>query len=199
MAEGLRERKKRQTHGRIASAALELFAERGFEGATIADIAERAEISPRTFFAYFPTKEDVVFADHADDVASLRGRLAQREPGESAIEAVRAWIPEAMADRDEALEALRHRLIAENESVAARNRALTGDFERVLADAVVADLGFDAGDVRTQVVARATAGALGALKDHFDETGTPHDPADLAPVEDALRFLEAGVEALRRR
>jgi len=69
MAVGLRERKKLKTKEAIHRAAMRLFAKRGYEETTVEQIAAAAEISPSTFFNYFPTKEDVVMLDIYDPIA----------------------------------------------------------------------------------------------------------------------------------
>src|SRR5918992_5761478 len=97
MPEGLRERKKQRTREQIADAAIRLFAERGYQATTIADIAEAAEVAPRTFFSHFPSKEAVVFHNVDRDLDGLAGALRERLPGETAFHALRRWI-DAMFD-----------------------------------------------------------------------------------------------------
>src|SRR5919108_617781 len=97
---GLRERKKQRTREAIVDAAFELFAQRGFEATTIADIAAAADIAPRTFFGYFATKEDVVTHDFAAVEASMRERLTNRAPGETTIDALREWVAGLMRSID---------------------------------------------------------------------------------------------------
>ena len=82
---GLRERKKQRTREQIVAAAFGLFGERGFQATTVADIAAAADIAPRTFFAYFPSKEAVVFHDFDALFASLQETIEGRPEGETAI------------------------------------------------------------------------------------------------------------------
>src|SRR5260221_8539935 len=87
----LRERKKRPTRRSLRRVALDLVAERGFAYVTVEDIAEAADVSPRTFFNYFPSKEAaLVGGNDPDRAAKLRDRIANGAPGEPALSALRA-------------------------------------------------------------------------------------------------------------
>ena len=85
---GLRERKKAKTHEAIQEAALRLFRTQGYEQTTIEQIAEAAEVSPSTFFRYFPTKEDIVLHDALDPL--FFASFAEQPPELSPIQALRA-------------------------------------------------------------------------------------------------------------
>ena len=87
MAAGLRERKKQQTRQLIAETARRLFAERGFEHVTIAEIARAAEVSDQTVFNYFPTKEELVYWRLGSFEEELLSAIRDREPGESILAA----------------------------------------------------------------------------------------------------------------
>ena len=85
----LRERKKLATRRSLRRAALDLVAERGFAHVTVEDIAEAADVSPRTFFNYFPSKEAALFGADPERIAGLRERVVHTAPGEPALEALR--------------------------------------------------------------------------------------------------------------
>src|SRR6266581_9300070 len=89
---GLRERKKQRTRETIARAAHELFAERGYHATTLPEIAEAADVSTRTIFAYFASKEDILFSDFPIMKEALAQALAERPEGEDALETVRKFI-----------------------------------------------------------------------------------------------------------
>src|ERR1700746_1078832 len=87
-ATGLRERKKARTREALQESAMARFATQGFEGTTVEEIAEACEVSPRTFFRYFATKEDVLFVDAAVRRERLLAVIAERPPGEPAFVAL---------------------------------------------------------------------------------------------------------------
>jgi AcrR family transcriptional regulator len=88
--EGLREAKKRRTRAAIAAAAMELFAARGFDAVTVAEVAHAADVSEKTVFNYFPNKEDLVLSGGEERRAALAAALRDRPPGSSLLEPFRA-------------------------------------------------------------------------------------------------------------
>jgi AcrR family transcriptional regulator len=97
---GLRARKKARTHRAISETAIGLFLERGYDAVPVAEIAAAAEVSKRTLFAYFPTKDDLVlhrFADHQDQAARI---VAGRRPGQAPLDALYEHLRSALDGRD---------------------------------------------------------------------------------------------------
>jgi AcrR family transcriptional regulator len=192
----LRERKKARTRQALVDAALRLFAERGFEATTVADIAEAADVSPRTFFTYFPAKEDVLFAGTQDRRERLRAALAKRAPDESFLDALRRAARDVLAQPTFQAEAQRThmQLIAANPALGARGLQDLLAAEQEVAAAIAADLGVDQNDVQPQVAAAAAVNALrGALMAWF-LSGASGDPQPA--FDEALDLLEHGLGAL---
>src|SRR3954452_14697420 len=88
--EGLRARKKRAAREAIATTARRLFAERGFDVVTVAEVAAAADVSEKTVFNYFPTKEDLAFAGREEGLAQFVAAIAERPPGSSVLDVFRA-------------------------------------------------------------------------------------------------------------
>jgi AcrR family transcriptional regulator len=193
---GLRERKKRRTREQIVEAAFGLFAERGFQATTVADIAAAADIAPRTFFAYFPSKEAVVFFDFDALFASLKSTIEGRPEGETAIDALRRWLehslPTKHEESDEAV--LRKRLCIAEPSLAAHQKGLLSRLEEILREGVARDLGEPADGLRPKLVSAAAVAALSAIDDERADKAE-----SMALLDETLVFLRGGVAALQAR
>jgi len=89
-AAGRRERKKAATRAAILDAATELFLERGFDGVSVREIADKADVSPKTVFTHFPQKEALVFSDENERHERLVTAVSGRAPGTTISEALKA-------------------------------------------------------------------------------------------------------------
>src|SRR5215203_5764084 len=87
--EGLRARKKRAARGAIAATARRLFADRGYDAVTVAEVAAAANVSEKTVFNHFPTKEDLAFAGREEGIAQLVKAIAERSPGTPVLDVFR--------------------------------------------------------------------------------------------------------------
>jgi AcrR family transcriptional regulator len=154
---GLRERKKARTRASIREHALRLFREQGYAATRVEQIAEAAEVSPATFYRYFPTKEDVVLQDDLD-VLTLDALEAQ-PPGLSPLAAVRGAVASARAGfTDEERERFRQTTELTMAVPEIRARALD-EFARTI-DGTAAVLARRSGRDPDGVAVRALAGAI---------------------------------------
>jgi AcrR family transcriptional regulator len=197
-APGLRERKKARTREAIVEAAFDLFADKGFQATTVADIAAAADIAPRTFFGYFASKEGVVFYDFGDVLDGLSAALAARPPGATAVDGLRSWIETGLRERRLATrhDVLRRRLIESDDALAAHNDHQMARFEDLMAEQVAVDLGDTPSGLRPRLVAAAAVAAMKSLGK--PETDEPPDPTEaMAVIDEAFTFLNGGIAALR--
>jgi AcrR family transcriptional regulator len=170
---GLRERKKELTRGAIADSAARLFATRGFDEVTVADVARASEVSVGTVFNYFPTKEDLFYGRMQDFEAALVDDVRARAPGESVLEAFRRFVLAgaralAEAERAEAI-ATAMRIVSASAALRARERELVSRSTHALAGLIAEETGSAAGDVQPLVVAHALMGAQRALVERVHE------------------------------
>jgi AcrR family transcriptional regulator len=192
----LRARKKLLVRDVIEQVAIGLFDRRGYEATTVEEIAAEVGISPRTFFRYFPSKEDVVFAHHADALALLRNVLDERlRAGDGVLRAVRAAVFALQEDADRReLEAARVRVIRITPGLTARRYALSVEYESTIVAAITPALGGDQGAwMRAMLVASA---AMGAMRAASLIAASPGGPTAVAVLEDAFDLFERGAAGL---
>ncbi len=190
---GLRERKKQQTREALRRAAWALFAERGYDETTLADIADAAGVSTRTIFAYFPGKEDIVFCEFETMRGALAVALAERPEGQDALGALRDFIVSSAHEKadGEGIE----QVIAADETLRSHKRARIAEFQDVLAAAIAEDLGAGPDDLRPQVAAASLTAAFEVLE--REGGGKPHEAADVAAaIDPIIAFVRAGLSAL---
>ena len=200
---GLRERKKLRTRAAISAAAIRLFLDSGFDAVGVAEVARVAEVSKRTLFAYFPTKEDLVlhrFADHETDAADV---VRGRRPGQGPLAALRESFLRGLREREpvtglcddpEVVEVFR--LVTGTPSLVARLLEFTAAGETALT-AALAESGVpapDAGLAAAQIsavrrtLATANMDALAA-----GSTAALRHPDAVAAAERAFAMLDHGI------
>jgi AcrR family transcriptional regulator len=177
---GLRERKKLKTRRAIRSAAFGLFGAQGYETTTVDQIAAAAEVSPSTFFRYFPTKEDLVISDDYDPLmeAGLRARPNDEPLVESVREAMIAPLRQILAaERDEVL--LRMQLYREVPAIRARALAEQQRTATMLCRLLADRTGRPADGLELRALVAAILAASSETVLYWAEHGGEGDLADL--------------------
>src|SRR6201991_317229 len=183
---GLRERKKIRTRETIRREAFRLLQEHGYAVATVEQIAEAAEVSPSTFFRYFPTKESVLLADDMDPMIlhALEEQPADLSPSQAVRRAYQAAMANLSEDQRE-FENTRQRLMF---SIPELKAAMYDEYYRtvrVAAEAIAHRIGRAPDDFEVRVFAGALTGAMMAAYDSAPKT------ADT--IYRALDFIDAGL------
>jgi AcrR family transcriptional regulator len=205
---GLRERKKEQTRQSIAETAWRLFAERGYDRVTVAEIAREAQVAEATVFNYFRTKEDLFYSRLEAFEGRLLDAIRARTAGEPVLGAFRRFLldtsgllGQAEAGDTEALAQLRtvNRLIAASPALLAREQQAIARSTDALADLLADETGAPPDDIRPQVAANALMGIQRALLGQVRRRVLADDePARLAAdirslTRQALALLEHGL------
>jgi AcrR family transcriptional regulator len=185
----LRERKRRRTRALLVDTGRRLFEERGYDETTVADIAAAAEIGTRTFFAYFETKEQLLFPGADPRITAALDAIATRTAAETPAQVLLRAFDDAAAMDDEMaspMAQLRLRLMTEVPPVQARAMRLQFDAQRQIAAALLASYPH-----LDEVEAAALVGAfIGAVAAAFQVLG---DQGDVAARKRRVREAVAAV------
>jgi AcrR family transcriptional regulator len=200
----LRERKKDQTRDALAQAAIALFHDKGYEATTVAEIARAANVSRRTFFRYFPTKDALLFVDTDELLERFRENLEAREPGDEAGDPVRraclAQASEYMRDRDQVV--ARARIIESSPGLSKQERQQDLLWEQAITNALLTAGGRNTATAerRARMLSGAIVGAMRAAilewqrlegsADLVRLTGEALDLFDLRDIDLEGRSLE---------
>ena len=194
--DGLRERNKARASEEIAAAALNLFEHAGYDATTCEDIAAAARVSPRTFFRYFPTKADVLFAGRSEETGPMAAlaEVSNRPYDEDAIDVVR----HALAHPVNALEERRQlvsrqfKILMHTPTLQELQRESFHKFEDPFAQALATRWGLDPSDIGIRLLA---ASATSALRLSIERWVTADaDAGALQPLlDEALNVLRDGL------
>lgn len=182
MSTGLRERKKAETRRALARAALRLAERLGPDGVTVEAIAERAGVSPRTFFNYFSSKDDAIAGVSADEPSELLEHLVARpeseDPGDALRQALRTTA--SSLEGQAADWAARNRLVQRFPQLAVRRAARLTEVERSVVEEVARRMALDPDrDLAPGVLVAATLGAARVAMTVWEQRAQPGDLADL--------------------
>jgi AcrR family transcriptional regulator len=187
---GLRERNKKRRQDAVIRAAYRLFAERGYDATTVADIAAAAEVAPRTVAMYFPSKQDIALSRFSEAADELTSALRRRDPGESVTEVLARWVRSDDRPADREIKQLSKRLFRANPELSALRAARMTAAVSEGAAVIAAQTGLAPDSPGPRIAAVAAAAILIELAD------TPAgDERDIA-LDTAMRFLDAGIAAL---
>lgn len=191
----LRERKKRRTREAIRREAYRLFREQGYDATTVDQIADAAEVSPSTFFRYFPTKEDVVVTDEYDPMIMqvLRGMPPETPLVETVRQAVLGPL-RAMMEVGRAEMTLRMRLTVTEPAIQARSYHQQRETMRMMAEVFAERTGRAPDAPEPRFAAAAIVAVLNEAMLVWAEDGFVRDPVDV--VDESLGFLASGLDAM---
>jgi AcrR family transcriptional regulator len=195
---GLRERKKQRTRELIAASALELFSARGYHTTTVAEIAAAADVSERTVFGYFATKEDILFSDHLALERDLAQALEERVADASALDTLREFVVENVSRLDEQAR-IRWEIVSHDELLLSHQRMRQAAFGEVIARAIAEELGEKVDDLRPQLVTAAVIAAFTATYEHRyrARSESASRAQAVAVIDEAITFLRGGLDAIR--
>ena len=185
-ATGLRERKKVRTRRQIELATFTLVAKQGWSATTIADIAEAAEVAPRTISAYFPTKLDIVFSTTSERASLLAECLD--DPAVSIVDGMKSWLARAVEYHDHDWEELRWLAIKADTELLAHDRLGFVEHANLVAEAAGRRTGQPADALGPRMIGACAMTLVLGFRDYIDRDVT----------DDFAQVAAEGFEILER-
>jgi AcrR family transcriptional regulator len=192
-AAGLRDRKRADARRAIARAALRLASQQGPDAVTVADIAAAADVSPRTVFNHFATKDDAILGHDAARTRELRDAVEAQPADLSPVDAIRAVMLEALGQADDlgATWRTRAELVHRYPRLVPAQLAAFAEFESGMATAIANRLGVDAATDPFPSIAAAVC--LTAMRTAVDRAVASGDRDLLGAVEAAFDLVRDGL------
>lgn len=191
---GLRQRKNEQTRQAITTAALEIASEVGFGQTTVAQIAERADVSPRTVHAWFPSKDDIIVVDASSARISQLEEALESDGDGDTLDRILLWLEDVSASRTEPRELMRqrYRILLSDPQLRALQRGRMEGVEKLIAVSMARESGHAPNALGPRALAAAIVTMLLAMQELFAYSRD----ADEADFASAVRMLRAAFDSL---
>jgi AcrR family transcriptional regulator len=193
---GWREQKKQRTRDRLVEAAFALFAERGYDNVSTAEIAAQAEVSERTFFRYFPTKEEVIFPEAEEQRRHVDELVANLPDTMSLVEGLREALRTLSHEFEQAKEMqfARAQLVASTPSLQTSVLLREQQWVQSFADAIAARLDLDPeADLRPELTAAVIVSAFRVVMSRWIQSGGRGDINQM--LDQALAYVGTGLSS----
>ncbi|MFI5893898.1 TetR/AcrR family transcriptional regulator [Actinoplanes sp. NPDC051513] len=181
----LRQQRKEETRARIAAAAMDLFAERGFERVSVVEVAAAAGVTEKTVFNHFATKEDLVYSGDQAFEAALLAAVRSRASGATVLAAVRMFLLDTYARGTQPRATALAALLASSAALRVREREILARYADRLRDQIAADIDARPGDLRPDVAAQSLIAVHQAVIAGYREGLLAGEPA--AELDERMR------------
>jgi AcrR family transcriptional regulator len=193
MAESLRERSRARRRAEIERAAMRLFAERGYDSTTVAQVAEAAEVSPRTVSLYFPSKLELALSYVAASARRLSEACGNRSADQTTLDVLAGWLQDERETHGETIGLLRA-MLDTNPALRGAETPEVAESKRNVNEALAADLGRSPDDAVVRLVNGAMAGVISALLQI-----SPKEDGAAEAFDVAKRLFESVIDSAHAR
>jgi len=188
MSDSLRIRKKAETKLAISTVAESLFIKNGYQHTTLSDIADAANVSQRTIFSYFPSKESIIFHEYEDKMAEIIDYLNENKAGDILTSLVTFRDADTQTPPPQKVEAARRALVKDNKELHDYFSSLLMNLETKFVELLANERGISPDSIQAHMVAAVLRSSFNFAEEHgHDDHEKTH--------EAVLKFIDAGLRA----